>query len=159
ARQQAVGDRDLALRAEQQARRRLYDARLAQAQASRWSGRVGQRFESLKALKEAGQIAGTLPDTDKRLSELRDEAIACLALTDVQLIKEWPGLPPGALDNVWFDADLAHYAYIDVKSGHVSICAAGDSRELARLSGTDDLGFSGTSGVAFSPDACLFALQ
>src|SRR5438046_1072980 len=36
---------------------------------------------------------------------------------------------------------------------------AGDSRELARLSGTDDLGSSGASGVAFSPDACLFALQ
>ncbi|HEV8522984.1 MAG TPA: serine/threonine-protein kinase, partial [Terriglobales bacterium] len=129
AREQAVGDRDLALQAEEQARHRLYDARLAQAQASRWSGRVGQRFESMKALKEAALIARTLPDTDQRLSELRDEAIACLALADVQLVKEWEGMEPGSRQGVCFDVDLAHYARMDAKSGDVSICAAADGRE------------------------------
>jgi serine/threonine protein kinase/WD40 repeat protein len=158
ARQQAVGDRDRALHAEQQARRRLYDARLAQAQASRWSGRVGQRFESLKALKEAGQIARTLPDTDRRLGELRDEAIACLALPDVRLINQLGDSPPGSR-GTWFDADLAHYARMDAKSGHVSICSTGEERELARLSGTDQHGFSLTGWVGFSPDGQQLAIQ
>jgi eukaryotic-like serine/threonine-protein kinase len=141
ARQEAVGDRDRALQAEQQARQRLYDARLAQAQASRWSGRVGQRFESLKALKEAAHIARTLPDADKRLSELRDETIACLALADVQLIREWEGLPPGSAQGVIFDAELKHYAGQDVKS-NIFVCSAKDGQELARLSGKGIFGFS-----------------
>jgi eukaryotic-like serine/threonine-protein kinase len=159
ARQQAVGDRDRALQAEEQARRRLYEARLAQAQAMRWSGRVGRRFESLKALKEAAHIARTLPETDQRLSALRDEAIACLALADVQLVREWEGKEPGSRQEVWFDADLAHYARMDAKTGDVSICAAADGRELARLASTDKFGFNLDGKLTFSPDADHIAIR
>src|SRR4030095_6205370 len=37
--------------AEQNAKEKLWDSYLAQAQARRWSGRVGRRFESLEVIK------------------------------------------------------------------------------------------------------------
>jgi eukaryotic-like serine/threonine-protein kinase len=158
ARQQAVDDRERARQAERLARSRLFDARLAQAKALRWSGRVGRRFESLKALKEASRIAATLPDTGPRLGELRDEAIACLALTDVRLIREWDGIESRSRQGVWFDADLAHYARMDLK-GDVSICATADGRELARLSGTGNRRFNLEGKLAFSPAGDHIAIR
>src|SRR5207249_4174908 len=51
---------------------------LAQARALRWSGRIGQRFQSLDALRKAHAIWPSLPPLD-----LRNEAIACISLVDL----------------------------------------------------------------------------
>ena len=61
-------------------------AHLAEARASRWSGKIGQRLRSLDELAAAARFAPTL--------ELRNEAIACLALTDVRMAKSWVGRSP-----------------------------------------------------------------
>jgi len=55
----------------------LWDARLSQARAGRMSRRVGQRFDSLDAIQKA--LALPVPE-GRSLDELRNEAIACLAL-------------------------------------------------------------------------------
>ena len=66
--------------AQEQAMHRLYDARLAQARAGSLSRRVGQRFDSLDAVAQALKIARDLKLGEERLLELRNAAIACLAL-------------------------------------------------------------------------------
>src|SRR5439155_20309122 len=80
----AVQESERATRAERNARHQLFHAKLAQARASRWSGRMGQRLQTLQALAEA---AALLPDlrlesaeTAKIILELRNEAIAAMTL-------------------------------------------------------------------------------
>ncbi|MCH8150166.1 MAG: protein kinase, partial [Planctomycetes bacterium] len=58
----------------------LCKAYLAQAQAGRTTGRAGQRLQSLEALAKAAAIRPSLA--------LRNEAINCLALTDVRVIQQ-----------------------------------------------------------------------
>ena len=66
-------------RAENDATEKLWNADLARAQAGRWSGRVGRRFDGLDAIKQAASL-DILPE---RRQELRDEAIACMSLVDL----------------------------------------------------------------------------
>jgi serine/threonine protein kinase/WD40 repeat protein len=149
ARQVAVSERD-------RAEHRLFEARLAQARASRWSRQVGQRFESWKAVAEAATLARELKLQSERLMELRDEAVACLALADVRTVgKEWEGLPPGSSGHVTFDADLEHYARSDLK-GNISIRGVSDDRELAVLPSG---GASGAGAMTFSPDGRWIAVR
>src|SRR5206468_12052146 len=101
----------LARRAEREAKYSLFEARLAQARASRYSRQVGQRLESWKALTKAAALAGELALGEERLLELRNEAIACLALPDLRRVKgPWQGSPTGGPWHVEFDADLKRYS-------------------------------------------------
>jgi WD40 repeat protein len=138
ARQQAVNDR-------KQAQRRLYEARLAQAKASRWSGQLGRRYESLRGLAEAAQIARELSLGGQAVMELRNEAIACMALADLQLVREWEGYPPGSAGTVAFDANLERYARSDSK-GNISVRRVDNDQELASLPGEG----SGAALLAFA---------
>ena len=123
----------LTLGAEGKATRRLYDARLAQAKAGSNSRRIGQRFDSLDALVEATKIAGDLKLAEGHFLELRNAAIACLALPDLRVAKEWSGWPAGS---VWLDIDatLERYARTD-RQGVVSIRRVADDSEIYRLPG------------------------
>jgi serine/threonine protein kinase/WD40 repeat protein len=83
----AVISTSAALRLRDQQReieRRLWDAYLARARASRRTGTEGQRFDALDALARAA----ALDALDRRRAELRDEAIATLALADLRRIDE-----------------------------------------------------------------------
>ena len=84
ARQSAEASEKRALFAEKQSKRLLYDSFVAQAQANRWSRRAGQRVESLAALREAARVARELNYGDLKIRDLRDEAIACMSLMDIQ---------------------------------------------------------------------------
>src|SRR5262249_19123893 len=84
---------DQARRADQEKTCQLAIAHLRDAQARRNSGLMGRRFESLEALKKAADLfrdVGRLDDA--RTLELRNEAIACLALAD---LKPGKGQDPG----------------------------------------------------------------
>ncbi len=73
-------------RARAVATQRLWDSYLVQAQAGAASRVVGRRFESLRALQRAAEIRPALA--------LRDEAIACLLLSDLRreaVIEAAPG--------------------------------------------------------------------
>jgi serine/threonine protein kinase/WD40 repeat protein len=142
-------------KAQREGQRRLYEAKLAEARAKRWSRQAGQRFESLAALGEAAQLAGELGLGAKALRELRDEAIACFALTDVRLVQpEWPGFPPDSTGCPGFDAGLELYARSD-SDGTISVRRVADDQELARL-GSPGPG-CGARGAVFSPDGRLLA--
>jgi serine/threonine protein kinase/WD40 repeat protein/tetratricopeptide (TPR) repeat protein len=126
-------------RAEKEKTDRLWESYLASAQASRWSGRPGRRFDGLDAVRKAAAIR-----TDLRL---RNEAIALLTLPDVRIARELPqGLPTGSA-GLTFDPDFAHYARSDLK-GNISVRRVPDDKEVKCLSGF------GTHAwlLKFSPD-------
>jgi WD40 repeat protein len=135
---------------EQQASRdaveRLWGAYLAQARAHRWSHRSGQRFDSLTALSNAAAIRPTL--------ELRNEAIAAMALPDARVLRYWQLKPPVPLfAGLVFDAAVKRYAraYPD---GQIAICQALDDVELLRLPG---FGPWHEAALCFSPDGRFLA--
>jgi serine/threonine protein kinase len=70
--------------ANRQTQENLLESLNAQARATRFSRRVGQRFESLDALDRAAQIARQLELPPERFDRIRDQAIACLALPDLK---------------------------------------------------------------------------
>lgn len=144
-RAQAELARQTAQANERQALEHLWKARLAQARAGRFSGLVGRRFQGLEALKEAASIRPTL--------EVRNEAIACLALADMKIIRAFEGFPLGS-KGLAFDADLQRYARGD-EHGDISIRRLADDVELLRLPG------EGVHPVVllFSPDGKYLAVK
>ena len=88
-------------------------------------------IESLRALRQAVAIARDRGfPADERL-RLRNEAIACLALPDLSLEKEWEGNPPGTF-GLDFDARFERYAWCFKDEG-IRICRLEDHRELRRI--------------------------
>src|SRR5262245_43211875 len=130
-RDQARDDRGRAEQSALLAKRRLYEAKVAETRASRWGRQVGQRFASLQALTEATQLARELKLGEDDRMDLRNEAIASLALSDIRLLKEWDGWPKGS-QGLEFDGDLERYAYSDAR-GNISVRSVADDRELARF--------------------------
>jgi serine/threonine protein kinase/WD40 repeat protein len=124
---------------------KLYDAYVAQASAGRTSRRVGQRFKSLKAITEAVQVARSLELPEDRFLELRNEAIACLALPDLSVAREWKGGPAGPV-RVDFDGAVERYARLD-EQGNVSIHRVADNEEIYHFSGA-----AGATGLYLSPN-------
>ena len=97
------GQFERASRAEAIGREKLFSAHLAGAKASRYSRRPGQRFASLRALAEAAKLRVT--------PELRDEAIASLALADLDEVYRSPRVFDGA--SLAFAPDLDSYACLE----------------------------------------------
>jgi WD40 repeat protein len=143
----ALHDKEEALAAAQQSKRdaryQLFQALVHQARANRKSGQVGQRFESLKAVKQAAAIARELRLSAASVNDLRTEAIAALALPDLEVAREWDGWPE---DTVWleFDDSLARYVRLD-KQGGVAVCRLTDRGEevITRIPGRGQPPFRG----------------
>jgi WD40 repeat protein len=111
--------------AERQKTDKLWQSYRDRARAGRFSGRVGQRFDSLAALAEAAKF--------RIVPEMRDEAIACLALPDVRIEREWEGWPAGSV-GLDVAATLDVYARTD-EHGGVSVRRLADDAEVAALAG------------------------
>jgi eukaryotic-like serine/threonine-protein kinase len=115
--------RNRAVNAERHALEELRTSSLAQARATRLGGRMGQRFDTLAALKRAADIR---PGPD-----LRTEAFAALMLADIKVEKTWSDRhasnSPAA-----FDSALARYA-VESEAGIVSLRFSKDQSEIARL--------------------------
>lgn len=111
-----------AVAAEKEERAQLRQALLAQARASRLTGRAGQRFATLEAIAKAAAIR---PDL-----ELRNEAIAALALPDLRIERLWPAkrLNHGPLA---FDPTLQLYAH-EPADGLLTVRRSSDQTEVAR---------------------------
>ncbi len=124
-----------------EATERLWESYLAQAQAKRWSGRPGRRFDSLDAIAKAASIRPSM--------ELRNEAIACMGLIDVRVLRtiatEATALVPA------FSPQLDRYAVVDDHGG-VSVRRISDNRELAHLPPPAPPGTFTAKTLVFSPD-------
>jgi serine/threonine protein kinase/WD40 repeat protein len=119
----AVANEERAENAEQDATNKLWQSYLDQARAGRFTGQVGQRFHGLELLAKAAQIRPTI--------EVRNEAIACLALPDVRPVRK---LEISSLygDQVGFDAQLKRYVGCD-EHGFLSLRRLSDNQEIRRL--------------------------
>jgi WD40 repeat protein len=127
-----------ARRAEHDAVERLSSARLAQARASRLSGRMGQRFASLEALAEATRAARQIGlDPDREVAP-RSEAMAALALPDLRIVRRWPGWPPGT-NGIAFDSQYERYVR-HARDGTMSLRRVEGDLELARFVGVPPSG-------------------
>ena len=115
--------------AEKKATLELFEALVAQARANRLSRRIGQRFETLALLRKATGMAQQMKLPTVRFLELRNEAIAALALPDLRVAKEWPDGSDGA---VHFDSALSRYARVDL-NGKLVVRRAADGKEIYRL--------------------------
>src|SRR5262249_48675784 len=118
----ALGEKEIALA---EAKDNLYQAFVNRAKAERTSGRAGQRFATLNAIRQAGQLRVT--------PELRTEAMAALVLPGVEVVHEWDGWTEDAL-NLDFDANFERYVRLD-RHGGITYCRRTDGGEesLARL--------------------------
>lgn len=137
--------------AERIANERLSAAYLAQARASRFSGHPGRRFSSLAALAQAA----ALPEASDLKDALRDEAIACLALSDVRVMRSQTNFPPDST-SVAFDRSLERYAVGWTSGGHISVRRLSDDQELLLL---PPLTNSLRRVLGFSPDGRWLAAR
>lgn len=127
---------------------RLWGSYLAQTRAGSVSNLIGQRFESLDAVSKAAAIRPT--------QELRDEAVTCMQLFDLRLLRQWE-LSPKPLSNlsVVFDQTLDHFAYCSEK-GSLTVRRTSDNFELFHTpSDPKALG----SELQLSPDGQLLAAK
>ncbi|MGO9469864.1 MAG: protein kinase domain-containing protein [Isosphaeraceae bacterium] len=136
------------------ASRRAVDAYTAQARAGRFSRRPGQRFETLDAVKQAVKLLDSLPpapDTASRRDELRDLAIAALALPDLRPTGQVIARPSRVICTA-FDSTMSRYA-LRFRNGTISVRRVADDREIApfRARGDRDV------GIYFSPDGRYLA--
>jgi serine/threonine protein kinase/WD40 repeat protein/Tfp pilus assembly protein PilF len=138
-------ERDDAVAAVRAMKEQLWQSLRDQARAGVLSRRRGQRFESLRAIREAVAVGRELglPATD--FDELRTLAVSALALPDVRPLREWEGFPPGTRDAAC-DAKLDRYARGD-GAGTVSVRRLADDAEIARTTA-----FPGGNWLSMSPD-------
>jgi WD40 repeat protein len=127
------------------AEQKLWDSYLAQAQAFRWSGRPGRRFAALEVLDRAAAMRPSL--------ELRNEAIACMALTDMRLTREWEGYPPGTT-MLAFDEETERYARCNT-NGQITVRRIKNDSEIMRLPGPGKPAWA----LAFSPNGKLLGAR
>jgi WD40 repeat protein len=116
--------------AEADTKEKLWNSYLAQAQAKRWSGRPGRRFEAIEVLKQAALFRPSI--------ELRNEAIACLALSDLQPVKSWrrtSAFPKGPLI-VNFDKTYDRYGVLET-NGLFRILRLTNDTEVLQIPGFD----------------------
>lgn len=110
---------------------KLWRSYLARAQAGRFSRRPGQRLDGLEALQQAAAIARSVDAPEASFDELRDEAIACIAL---------PDLRPGrvAIDRVAdvlapvFDGEFQRYACVE-RGGVIAVFRTGAATPIVQL--------------------------
>ncbi len=131
---------------------------LAEARALRASGHAGQRFVSLEAVQKAAAIRPDLA--------ARDEAIACLAESDLRLSRQviFKGqLPNGSVirqghspsEFQCFDPELERYA-VAQENGSISILAVSNDFPVAVLPAP---GFTFERFFQFSPNSRYLCAQ
>jgi hypothetical protein len=130
----------------------LFASLVAEARGTRISRRQGQRFDSLKALRKAARIAEELKLSPDDLERLRDEAIACLALPDLEPTDQVFTRSSGVVMEA-FDPNMTRSAW-RFRDGTISVRRVADGGEIARFhaEGDRDAFF-----FEFSPDGRFLA--
>jgi len=119
--------------AERDGKKQLFDSLVSEARARRFSGRAGQRFETLDSIRKAVALARELDLPPQTFDELRDLAISALTLADIRPIRDWQGWPPGSRD-IAFDAAGERYARGD-EQGRITVRRVRDDAEIATWKG------------------------
>ena len=137
---------------------RLYRSLQAGAEASRWSGRLGQHFSSLVGVASATEVLSQLDwpieDVQQELVGLRNSAIAAMALPDLRQTRAWSFANARAY--VIFHPLLTCYAQADA-SGHVSVYSVADGNQQHTLAAPSEA--TTVQRMLFSPDGKYLAVH
>ncbi len=117
--------------AERDRKQQLFESLVSEAKAQRFSGRGGQRFGTLESIRKAADLARELEMPAATFDELRNLAIAALALPDLHKLKEWEDGWPEGSRGLFFDEALEHYARGD-REGNFTVRRVADDAEVAR---------------------------
>ncbi len=143
ARVQREADRTTAAR--HQAEEKLYASYLAQARAGRLSGLAGRRSQSLAAVTAAARMQPSL--------DLRNEAIACLALSDLGDVHLWPGSTNESRESfVAWDHDM-NLCATEPRDGTVAVRQAQSQTTVAEIT----VSRARIRFATFSPNARLLS--
>ena len=138
--------RERAVHAEGDAREQLWRANLAHAESARRNSRAGARAEALRAIADAAQFHPSI--------QVRNEAIAALALQDAVVERSW-NVPAGLQSEVAFEPSQRSYI-AELKPGLLVRYDAADSREIGRF----EIAGQKVAGVpVFSPDGRYLAVR
>jgi hypothetical protein len=153
-RDMAVKSQRRAEAAEDEAQTQLFGALKERARAGRFSRQMGQRFQSLDALEKAAKIGRELRLPTKEFESLRDEAIACLALPDLEQVGRVIPRPPKLSGGLFaLDPIRPRYA-LRFRDGTASVRDAAADHALSRFQAGGD----GEAGILFfSPDGHYLA--
>jgi eukaryotic-like serine/threonine-protein kinase len=140
----------VSIKAEHRTRMALGNSLVTEGAALQRTGMIGQRFDSLDRLAEAAKVLGGEREGRDRLPEIRNHAIAAMALTDMRVLwqREY-----GNSYTFSFDAALERYAVAE-RSGTVVVHRLDDHRELVRLPAPKHQSFW-HAATMFSPDGEL----
>ncbi len=117
--------------AKKQAIQRLWGSYLAEANAKRNSRQIGQRFEGLAAIESARLLADSIGIDEPQVAKMREAAIACMALPDVQVLGEFSrSIRPERYIN--FDRRRTLYAYLS-NQDHVVVNRCNDNQTIAEF--------------------------
>lgn len=125
--------------AERAARDKLFESYVGQAKIGRSTGRVGQRLGGLEAIARAVSLASDRGDLDFHAKELRRQAIACLALPDLEMDDATSAeLFPSACHDVVADSALQFVAGLDQEGNLRMVSTKRLGRETVHpIPGTD----------------------
>jgi WD40 repeat protein/tetratricopeptide (TPR) repeat protein len=140
--------------AERKARAALGKSLLAEGAALARSGLMGQRFDSLDRLAQAARELRGDPGSRTSLPDLRDSAIAALALSDLRPLRHQT---VGAVFSTACDRELERFAVIEIKSRQAVVRRLDDNRELFRVP-RPEVGFW-YAFPRFSPDGQYLLIQ
>ncbi len=116
-----------------QAEERLLESFITEARARRFSMREGQRHKALDAIRAAANLARKRNKPPETFHELRDLAIAVLALPDVSR-HTWAGRPHGNGLVILDNSTLQRSANLD-DTGDLTLVRIEDGSVLASLQG------------------------
>jgi len=106
-------------------RQHLWQSFLAQSASIRATSEAGRRERALEVIRQSAQIRPTI--------EVRNEAIAALALPDLATRRRWPGFPDGSTA-LALEPQQRHYARAN-NLGKITVCEVESDRELALIDG------------------------
>jgi WD40 repeat protein len=153
--EETVQERNRADQAVRDGKAKLWESLRDQARALRMSRHPGQRIKSLQAIQEALRLP---LQPGHSLDELRTEAIAALALPDLEVLREWEGYPAGSV-GLDFDGHLERYARL-MKDGSVSVRRVSDDTEIAHWQERTEGDWPGEeSNLRFSPDGQFLCIR
>jgi serine/threonine protein kinase/WD40 repeat protein len=145
ARDKAFAAEQASIRSKNDALAKLLDSYLQQAKVGERSRWPGQRTDSLRVIALAAQISPSM--------ELRNQAIACMSLPDVEIIEKWDTPPSETIMS--FSRKFDCYAVCN-HDGSVGVFRTSDRSPLGVLPGT---GKRLVGRVVFSPDGKFIAAK
>ncbi len=131
--------------AKKQAIMRLWGSYLAEAKAKRNSRQIGQRIGGMAAIELAQELGGSIDLNEQQLADLREAAIACLALPDVQVVGEFSTSMP-MFGNSSFDNNRTLFAYLS-EQNQIILKRCRDNYTITEFDQ-----FNGQSFPTLSPD-------